>query len=124
MLLLAAAASVFVGLVHAVREREPDLAMLRMLGAPPWRVAALVLAEALLLASLGLVLGLASGHGLAALLGWQLARDRSLHVTGAWWSWQQAWLVVGTVLLALVAAALPAWRALRLDVSRLMQAPR
>ena len=82
VLLLAAAASVFVGLVHAVREREPDLAMLRMLGAPPWRVATLVLAEALLLALLGLAIGLALGHGLTALLGWQLARDRSLHVTG------------------------------------------
>jgi len=124
VLLLAAAASVFVGLVHAVREREPDLAMLRMLGAPPWRVAVLVLAEALWLALLGVALGLALGQGLTALLGWELARARSLHVTGAWWSWQQAWLVAGALLLALLAAALPAWRALRLDVSRLMQAPR
>jgi putative ABC transport system permease protein len=81
VLLLAAAASVFVGLVHAVREREPDLAMLRMLGAPPRRVAALVLAEALWLALLGALLGLALGQGLTALLGWELARQRSLHVT-------------------------------------------
>jgi putative ABC transport system permease protein len=124
VLLLAAAASVFVGLVHAVREREPDLAMLRMLGAPPQRVAALVLAEALLLALLGAFIGLALGQGLTALLGWELARQRSLHVTGWWWSAQQAWLLAGTLVLAVAAAAWPAWRALRLDVSRLMQAPR
>jgi putative ABC transport system permease protein len=124
VLLLAAAASVFVGLVHAVREREPDLAMLRMLGAPPARVATLVLAEALLLALLGAALGLALGQGLTALLGWELARQRSLPVSGAWWSVQQAWLVAGTLVLAVLAAAWPAWRALRLDVSRLMQAPR
>lgn len=124
VLLLAAAASVFVGLVHAVREREPDLAMLRMLGAPPRRVAALVLAEALWLALLGVLLGLALGQGLTALLGWELARQRSLHVTGWWWSAQQAWLLAGTLVLAVAAAAWPAWRALRLDVSRLMQAPR
>jgi putative ABC transport system permease protein len=124
VLLLAAAASVFVGLVHAVREREPDLAMLRMLGAPPQRVAALVLAEALLLALLGAFIGLALGQGLTALLGWELARQRSLHVTGWWWSAQQAWLLAGTLVLAGAAAAWPAWRALRLDVSRLMQAPR
>ena len=84
----------------------------------------LVLSEALLLALLGAAIGLALGQGLTALLGWELARARSLHVSGAWGSWQQAWLVAGTLLLALVAAALPAWRALRLDVSRLMQAPR
>jgi putative ABC transport system permease protein len=124
VLLLAAAASVFVGLVHAVREREPDLAMLRMLGAPPHRVALLVFAEALLLALLGAALGLLLSQGLTALLGWELARQRSLHVTGWWWSAPQAWLLAGTLLLALLAAALPAWRALRLDVSRLMQAPR
>lgn len=124
VLLLAAAASVFVGLVHAVREREPDLAMLRMLGAPPRRVAALVLAEALLLALLGALIGLALGQGLTALLGWELARQRSLHVTAWWWSPQQAALLLGTLALAVVAAAWPAWRALRLDVSRLMQAPR
>jgi len=124
VLLLAAAASVFVGLVHAVREREPDLAMLRMLGAPPRRVAVLVLAEALWLALLGALLGLALGQGLTGLLGWELARQRSLHVTGWWWSAQQAWLLAGTMALAVLAALWPAWRALRLDVSRLMQAPR
>ncbi len=124
VLLLAAAASVFVALAHAVREREADLAMLRMVGAPPWRVAALVACEALLLALLGAALGLLLGQALTALLGWELARQRSLHVSGAWWSVQQLWLLVGAALLALLAAALPAWRALRLDVSRLMQAPR
>ncbi len=123
VLLLAAGASVFVGLAHAVREREPDLAMLRMLGAPPWRVAALVVAEALLLALAGSVLGLLLGQGLTAALGWHLAREHSLAVTAAWASWQQAALVGGTLVLALLAASLPAWRALRLDVSRLMQAP-
>jgi putative ABC transport system permease protein len=124
VLLLAAAASVFVGLAHAVRERESDLAMLRMLGAPPRRVAALVFIEALLLALLGAGLGLLLAQGLTALLGWDLARQRSLHVTAWWWSAQQGWLVAGTLALALLAAALPAWRALRLDVSRLLQAPR
>jgi putative ABC transport system permease protein len=124
VLLLAAAASVFVALTHAVREREADLAMLRMVGAPPWRVAALVACEAVLLALVGAALGLVLGQGLTALLGWELARQRSLHVSGVWWSVQQLWLLLGAALLALLAAALPAWRALRLDVSRLMQAPR
>jgi putative ABC transport system permease protein len=124
VLLLAAAASVFVGLVHAVREREPDLAMLRMLGAPPHRVALLVVAEALLLALIGVALGLLLAQGAVALLGWELSRQRSLHVVGWWWSAPLAWIVAGTLLLSLLAAAWPAWRALRLDVSRLMQAPR
>jgi putative ABC transport system permease protein len=69
VLLLAAGASVFVGLVHAVREREPDLAMLRMLGAPPhcwvgsWRASARCMS--------------ALPGGLSRSFGWSLAHLRS-----------------------------------------------
>jgi len=121
LMVLVAALSVFVALTHAVREREPDLAMLRMLGAPPRRVAALIGAEASWLALLGLALGLALGHGLTHLLGWYLAQQRSLAVTGAWWSVSTLWLVGAAFVLAWLAAAWPAWRAARLDVTRLLQ---
>jgi putative ABC transport system permease protein len=74
VLLLTAGLSVFIALWNAVRERRADLAMLRMLGAPPARVAGLVLCEALLLAGLAILLGLvvgpwpgASGRRLAAI---------------------------------------------------------
>jgi putative ABC transport system permease protein len=47
VLLLTAGLSVFIALWSAVRERSGDLALLRMLGAPPGKVAALLLCEAL-----------------------------------------------------------------------------
>jgi putative ABC transport system permease protein len=123
VLLLAGALSVFIGLYHAVRERQLDLAMMRMLGAPPWRVATLVAAEALWLALLGVVLGLALGHGLTQLLGWYLHHERSVSITGAWLSPSEALVPLLALALALLSAALPAWRAYRLDVTRLLQAP-
>ena len=52
VLLAVAGLSVFIALWGAVRERRHDLAMLRMLGAPPARVGALVLCESLWLALL------------------------------------------------------------------------
>lgn len=122
--LVMAALSIFVALAHAVREREPDLAMLRMLGAPPARVAALVAWEALWLAALGVAAGLVAGHGatqLLAMLSWD---GRSLPLTGLWWSAQEPMLVAGVFALALLAVALPVWRVLRLDVTMLLQAPR
>jgi putative ABC transport system permease protein len=121
LLMIVAGLSVFIALYHAVREREGDLAMMRMLGAAPRRVAALVAWESMWLALAGLLLGLALGHGLAQALGWALARDRSLAVTGLWWSAAEPWVIAGTLALALQAAALPAWRALRVDVTRLLQ---
>jgi putative ABC transport system permease protein len=124
VLLAVAGLSVCIGLYHAVRERANDLAMLRMLGAPPRRVAAVVLAEALWLAAGGLALGLALGHGLTALLGSWLQARQSVAVTGWAWAAQQWGVVAATLLLAVGSAALPAWQAYRLDVTRLLQAPR
>jgi putative ABC transport system permease protein len=124
MLLVVAGLSVFVALTHAVREREADLAMLRMLGAPPRRVAALLAFEALWLAGLGVLAGLATGHGLIHLLGLALKADRSLPLTGWWWSAQHSLLLAGALVLALLAVAWPVRRVLRLDVTTLLQTPR
>jgi putative ABC transport system permease protein len=124
VLLAVAGLSVFIGLYHAVRERANDLAMLRMLGARPQRVATVVLAEALWLAAGGLIAGLLLGHGLTQLLGWWLEARQSIALTG--WTWVDGqWGVVGaTLVIAVLGAAVPAWQAYRLDVTRLLQAPR
>ncbi|MCV2365999.1 ABC transporter permease [Paucibacter sp. DJ1R-11] len=124
VLLLAAGLSVWVALLNAVRARQADLAMMRMLGAPPWRVAALVGLEAAILASLACVIGLTLGHGLCAILGQLLADRQSLHLTGSWFSLWELSLPLLAASLALLASAWPAWRAYRLDVSDLLQAPR
>lgn len=124
VLLAAAGLSVWIALLHAVRARQGDLAMLRMLGAPAWRVAALIALEALLLAALAAVLGLALGHGLVALLERLLAARQSLHLGPLGFS-EAEWLVpLLAIALALLAAAWPAWCAYRLDVTTLLQAPR
>lgn len=124
VLLAAAGLSVWVALLHAVRARQGDLAMLRMLGAPARRVAALIALEALLLAGLATVLGLAAGHGLVAVLERLLAQRQSLRLGQLGWS-EAEWLVpLLAGALALLAAAWPAWRAYRLDVTTLLQAPR
>jgi putative ABC transport system permease protein len=124
VLLLVAALSVFIALYHAVRERENDLAMMRMLGAPPRRVATMVAFEALWLAALGALLGLALGHGLTHLLGLSLKAERSVALSGTLWAaWE--WSIPALAFaLALLSSALPVWRAYRLDVTRLLQAPR
>lgn len=124
LVLAVAGASVFLALLSAVRERQGDLAMLRMLGAPPRRLALLLLAEAGWLAGLGWLLGTLVGQGLTHLLGWWLAAEQSVALSGAGWADGQGAVAAAVVALALLAAALPAWRAARLDVSLLLQAPR
>ena len=120
VLLLTAGLSVFIALWSAVRERRSDLAMLRMLGASPAKVAGLVLCEALLLALLATGLGLAMGHGLCAVVGQWMQSERSLPITG--WIWLDAewWVPALGIGVALVAALLPALGAYRLDVTTLL----
>lgn len=120
VLLLAATLSVFIALWSAVRERRADLALLRMLGAPPARVAALLLFEALWLALLACVLGLALGHLLTGLVGWLLQAERSLPLTGWVWVPAEAWVPVAAAVVAIAAALIPALHARRIDVAELL----
>jgi putative ABC transport system permease protein len=120
VLLFTAALSVFIAFWNAVRERRADLAMLRMLGATPAKVAALLLCEALWLAVLASILGLALGHGLTALVGYLLEAQRSLPVSGRIWVSAEAWIPVAAVAVATLAALIPAISASRVDVAQLL----
>ena len=121
VLLLTAGLSVFIALWGAVRERRADLALLRMLGASPGRVAALLLCEALWLAVLATALGLLAGQGLVAGLGWLLKMDQSVLIGG--WAWPAAlWSVPALAFgVAAFAAILPTMGAYRVSVFELLQ---
>jgi putative ABC transport system permease protein len=121
VLLLTAGLSVFIALWGAVRERRADLALLRMLGAPPAKVASLLLCESLWLGLLATGLGLLLGQGCAVALGWMLALDQTLLVGGLIWP-TALWLVPAMALgVAVVSALLPAWGAYRVGVLELLQ---
>jgi len=120
VLLGVAALSVFIALWSAVRERRGDLAMLRMLGASPLKVGALLLCEALWLAVLACALGLLAAHGVAALLGELLMAEQSLAISGWQWVHTEVWVPVLALGVALLAAGLPALSAYRLDVMQLL----
>jgi putative ABC transport system permease protein len=121
VLLLTAALSVFLALWSAVRERRADLALLRMLGAPPRRVAALLLTEAIWLGLLAAVMGVALGQGLTVLLGRLLALDQSLLIGGLAWPPALLWVPALALSVSLVAALLPTLGAYRVNVQELLQ---
>jgi putative ABC transport system permease protein len=121
VLLLTAGLSVFIALWSAVRERRADLALLRLLGAPPGKVAALLLCEALWLALLATLMGMLAGQELMAALAWFLQLDKSVLISGLAWPaelWSVPALAVGV---ALLSALLPAWEAYRANVFELLQ---
>ena len=121
VLLLTAGLSVFIALWSAVRERRADLALLRMLGAPPRKIAGLLLVEALWLALLATVLGVLAGQGVTALMAWALQLEQSVLIGAL--SWPVELLVVPVLAfgVALLSSALPAWEAYRVSVFELLQ---
>lgn len=121
VLLVSAGLGVFMALWNAVRERRADLGLMRMLGAPPMRVAGLVMVEALCLGMLATLAGLLLGHAMAGGVGAMLEADRSLVVNAWHWSARE-WLVpLAAGATAVFAAAIPAWSAFRADVAQVMR---
>jgi putative ABC transport system permease protein len=120
VLILCAGLSVFIALYNALRERNYDLAVMRMLGASPSKLFAAVLIEGAILGACGVVLGLLLGHLLTAALGRWLEASQRVPVTG--WT-----LVPGELLLIVLAlgvrslsALLPAVLAYRTDIAKVL----
>ena len=121
VLLLTAGLSVFIALWSAVRERRADLALLRMLGAPPRKIAGLLLCEALWLAVLACVLGVLAAQGVLAAAAWALQAEKSVVIGAFVWPIELMVVPVLAMGVALAASALPAWEAYRISVFELLQ---
>jgi ABC-type antimicrobial peptide transport system permease subunit len=107
--LMLAAAGVYGVMSYAVTRRTREIGLRLALGAPPGRVRRMVLVQSLTRVALGVVAGLAAAAGLTRLM------SNLLHGVRPG---DPATLAVVTALLAavaLVASAIPAWRASRID---------
>ena len=121
VLLLTAGLSVFIALWSAVRDRRADLALLRMLGAPPRKIAGLLLCEALWLALIACLLGLLLGQGLLALTAWALQLENSVSLSVFAWPLELAFVPLMALIVACAASLLPTWEAYRISVFELLQ---
>lgn len=116
--LLVAGLSMFVALYNALEERRTDMAILRALGASPFKLLVLLLTQGLLLAFAGAVPGWLLGHAGVAALGAMLGgSDQNLTLSGALVLPQEAWLMLVALGVGLLAAAIPALRAYRTDIA-------
>lgn len=117
IVLATAVLSMFVALYNALEERKTDLAILRTLVAPPFKLLLLLLAEGLLLALAGALLGWALGHAAVDVLGRLLSDDQNLNLSGWIVAPEEAWLALAAIGVGLLAALLPAIRAYRTDIA-------
>ena len=112
--------ALFVTLFNALEERRYDIAIMRLVGASSTRVAGLLLLEAWLLAGVALALGLALGVAAVAVVGSWLAEARAFSLSASAIGPAMGLVVTVALAVATLAAVLPAWRAARMDVSRVL----
>ena len=124
LVVLVSALGILISMVGSSLERSRDVAIMRALGARRGHVLATVLLEAVLLAVGGGLAGWVLGHAVVAAIGPWIAANAGVRA-GFFSSAPaaEALLVPFLVLLAILAALLPALAAYRTDVSRWLQGP-
>lgn len=116
LLLASALLALFVALMNALDERRYDIAVLRLLGASPARVALWMLLEAWLLAAAAVLLGVLIASAAVAVVAHWLAQARSFAISPLDWPPEVGIVAVLALGVATLAAAVPAWRAGRMNL--------
>jgi len=117
LLMLTAGLSIFVALYTALRAREADMAMLRVIGAKPAGIFGQILLEGLLLAAAGAALGLALGHGVVALAAASFDQLREMGLDAWTFLPAEAAIVAAALAIGALAALIPALRVFRVDIA-------
>ena len=115
-IMLMAGFSVFFVLFSRLRERKYELALMRSVGYKPLDLFKLLLMEGLIFAILGYILGWFLSRIGLYVLNFQ-AQNELNYEFGFWPVGEELWLLIITILVGITAAVVPAWRAMRMDVS-------
>ena len=117
-IMIVSALSVFIALLNSLKDRQYEIAVIRVMGAGPKEIFLMVVLEGLLIAAMGAALGLLLGHGGMAILAGYL--QAGYHYSFSAWDFQSGELIVLLVALTfgIVAAILPGIRAMQTDISK------
>lgn len=111
------AVSVLISLYTSLNDRRYEMALMRVAGASQMRIFVMVLLEGLFTAWLGLILGIGLGHFGMNLLAGYLQESYRYSFTGWQFAEGEWWLIIVATGIGIVAAILPAWSAIRTDIS-------
>ena len=111
IMMICAALGIFIGLSNALNEQRADLALLRLLGATPATVFFTVALQGITLGLLGVILGILLGHSGAEWMGIAIQKTHRIQLTGWVFFKEEITIAAAALLLAVLAALPPAWRA-------------
>ena len=118
-IMLMAGLSVFFVLLSRLRDRKYELALLRSVGYRPTELFMLLVFEGLFLAILGYALGWLLSRAGIYFINVRAESDFNLSFKGQWVQGEE-WVLILTIFLGFVSALIPAWRAMKMDVSSIL----
>jgi putative ABC transport system permease protein len=122
VLILISGLSIFIALYNSLRERKYDLAIMRTMGATKAKLVFSILLESTVLTFLGSAIGLLMGHGVLLIMSDLVEETQKAGITGLVFYPEEWIILVGSLLLGLVCAIIPAIQAYRTDISKVLAA--
>lgn len=111
-----AAVGILVAIYNSMNDRRRDIAVMRALGARRSTVTAIIIYESLLVATIGAAVGWILAHAAIAAASGRIEEQTGVQVGFFTTSGNEIYILPLVLILALVAALLPAWSAYRTDV--------
>ena len=110
--------SIFISLYNTLRDRKYELALMRVHGASPRKLFALILFEGLILAAIGSVIGILCGHVALGLFGDMAAERYNYSFTAFKFLKAELWILVASLLIGIIAALVPAMIAYKTEIHK------
>lgn len=120
LIVVISAISVFVSLYQSLRERRYELALMRSMGAGSFQLFYIVLLEGLIIAFTGYLIGLVFGKFGLAMLSVLVSNTYQYQLGVEWITREELVLLPAVLAIGFLAALLPAVRAYRLNISKIL----
>ncbi|MFT5833987.1 MAG: putative ABC transport system permease protein [Cognaticolwellia sp.] len=117
IIIIVSGLSIFISLFNSLKERQYELALMRVMGATPIRLFFLVILEGIILAILGYIIGIGLSHLAMFLLETSLEESYQYDFSSTLFLTEEWYLLAGALTLGFIAALIPAIRASRTDIS-------
>lgn len=120
LIIFIAGLSIFIALYNALKERRYDLAVMRSLGASRGKLFVHVILEGVIITMIGSLFGLLLGHGALMLLAHYFVEPGQLGISTYTFIPEELYILLGSLLIGLLAALLPAINAYKTNISQVL----
>lgn len=112
--------SIFFSLLQSLADRKSELALMRSLGGSRKFIFGVILLEGLLLSAMGLAIGLLLAHIGVQLIGNYFESGYRYQISGWRWLWQENYVLLIGLVLGMLAACWPAWKASTTEIGEVL----